>query len=77
MNVTKLLKPANGLKVRHPNGGRHLDPDGETIEITAYWIRRLGAGDVVEAAPAKPAAKAPQAAAEGKAADSGHKKRGE
>lgn len=76
MNATKLLQPAPGLKVRHPDG-RHLDPAGELIEMSAYWFRRLAAGDVVEAAPPAPA-KAPKAKpAEGKEGGDAQGKRAE
>lgn len=76
MNATKLLKPSPGLQVRHPDG-RPLDPGGEIIELTAYWLRRVKAGDVVEEAPAKATGKAVPAKAETKAAGDGQTKRGE
>lgn len=47
MSVTKILRPAPGLKVRRPDG-RHLAEAGEKVEINSYWLRRVTAGDVVE-----------------------------
>lgn len=53
------LKPAvEGVKVRKPDG-KHLKADGESVEVTSYWLRRLEAGEVVEV-------KAAKATAEGK-----------
>lgn len=49
--MTKTLKPADGLKVRKPDG-QHLKASGEPVEITSYWQRRLIAGDVIEVAEA-------------------------
>lgn len=60
MSETKVLRPADGARVRHP-GGRLLAPEGEPVEMTAYWRRREAAGDAVavastaKAEPAKPA----------------------
>lgn len=51
---TKFLKPAADLKVRKPDG-RHLNPEGEPVELNSYWLRRIDDGDVVETAPPKPA----------------------
>lgn len=60
MSEKKFLKPADGRKVRRPDGP-HMRADGELVEMTTYWRRRLRAGEVVEAqrpaAPKKPAAK--------------------
>lgn len=48
------LKPAEGRRVRKPDGSL-LSDAGELVDNTPYWIRRVNAGDVVEAkAPAKP-----------------------
>lgn len=46
MSERQFLRPANGLKVRHPDG-RHLADDGEVVTLTNYWRRRLAAGDVI------------------------------
>lgn len=53
MSNQKKLRPAEGVKVRHPDG-RHLAEQGETVTITAYWQRRLAEGDVVEVKEAAP-----------------------
>lgn len=39
--------PKKGLKVRDPDTKKHLKEEGEDKEITAYWIRREVAGEVV------------------------------
>lgn len=53
MSEQQVLRPAKGVKVRHPDG-RHLAEDGERLTMSSYWQRRLAAGDVVKgAAPAK------------------------
>lgn len=45
----KILKPAEGRKVRHPQTGAPIAAEGVKVEkITTYWHRRLVAGDVVE-----------------------------
>ena len=44
----KKLKPAKGLKVRHPNDFRHMKEGGESVPMNTYWRRLLKAGDVVE-----------------------------
>ena len=41
------IKPTKPeVKVRKPNG-EHLSAEGEKVERTAYWVRRLRDGDVV------------------------------
>lgn len=52
----KILKPVGAGNVRRPDG-KHLARDGERVEMTSYWHRRLAAGEVVEVTAAKPAAK--------------------
>ena len=43
------LKPAKkGLKVTDPKHGRFLKDEGELVDLTIYWRRRLKCGDVVE-----------------------------
>lgn len=56
MAEIKTLKPAGDADVRRPDG-RHLKRDGERVEMTSYWLRRLAAKEVVEVNAAKPAAK--------------------
>lgn len=42
------IKPAIPTNiVRHPNNMRLLKPDGEEVEHTSYWERRIKDGDVV------------------------------
>ena len=59
--------PKPGVLVRHENG-KPLDPAGEVVERTSYWLRRERDGDatlgpVPEAAP--PADPAPAAKTKG------------
>lgn len=65
MSETKRLQPAPGIKVRRPDG-RHLAAEGEVVEMSSYWQRRLAAGDVVAVSEAKPAAVEDNAADEGR-----------
>ena len=56
--------PKEGVLVRHENG-KPLDPAGESVDRTSYWLRRERDGDVTltavpdvapeEAAPAETA----------------------
>lgn len=41
------LKPALGLKVRHPVTKRHIPDNGIEVSDSPYWARRLACGDVV------------------------------
>lgn len=53
MSETFCIKPAReGLVVRDPLTGAPLNAAGEIKSRDAHWLRRLAAGDVVEAAPA-------------------------
>jgi len=47
-NKTLFLAPAEGRKVRHPDG-RPLKPEGEAVTASSYWTRKRNDGDVVEA----------------------------
>ncbi|MDP2373168.1 DUF2635 domain-containing protein [Reyranella sp.] len=49
---TLRLKPAPDRRVRHPHGAL-LDPRGETLPASPYWLRRLTDGDVVEVEAAR------------------------
>lgn len=52
------LKPVPGLIVRDPNTRQPLPAEGRDVQPTAWWTRRLRAGDVVEvqsSAPTTPA----------------------
>ena len=52
------VKPAPGLKVRHPETRQHIPDEGiEVPETDTYWARRLMDGDVVLVTP--PAAAPP------------------
>lgn len=51
------IKPAKaGVNVLKPNG-EHLAADGETVQRTSYWVRRLSDGDIAIVQQAKTAAK--------------------
>lgn len=57
----RYVKPARqGLVVRRPHNARPLPAEGDWVEWTSYWMRRMAEGSVVKATPpkAKPAAKA-------------------
>lgn len=54
MSEQKVLRPADGVRVRHPDG-RALAEHGENVTMSTYWQRRIAAGDVVEVAGAAPA----------------------
>lgn len=41
--------------VRDPKSRVKLPPEGKNVPETSYWVRRLQAGDVVRATPAKAA----------------------
>jgi len=41
------VKPKPGVKVRDPKTLRHLPEAGREVPDSAYWMRRLAAGDVV------------------------------
>lgn len=45
--ITFKVKPRAGAKVIKPDGTL-LNPNGEEVEKTTYWVRRLRDGDVVE-----------------------------
>lgn len=48
MPEIKKIKPAlAGISVRKPDG-KHLRSDGESVEITSYWQRRIDSGEVIE-----------------------------
>lgn len=42
------IKPAPGLKVRHPVTKQHIPAEGiEVSDTDTYWFRRIRSGDVV------------------------------
>lgn len=47
----RTIKPAqDGLIVRRPDNARPLAANGEAVEWSAFWQRRLNEGDVIEVA---------------------------
>lgn len=42
------VKPKTGLKIPDPALLDYLPEDGREVESSAYWIRRLRDGDVLE-----------------------------
>ena len=54
------LKPATWLVIKKPDGS-NLDADGEKVQRTSFWLKRLVDGDVNEVKPAAKATKKPQA----------------
>jgi hypothetical protein len=38
--------PRHGVRVRHPDTGKVLAPEGEAVERGSYWLRRAKDGDV-------------------------------
>ena len=45
--MKKHIKPARaGLQVRKADG-QHLNPEGEELPVSAWWLRREAEGDVV------------------------------
>lgn len=50
----RFLKPADGLKVRNPDRGGHLKPEGDWVQDSSFWRRRLRDGDVIETTPPAP-----------------------
>lgn len=53
MSKALFLKPAEGRRVRHPDG-RLLGDAGESVAPSPYWDRKQSDGDVVEAKAPKP-----------------------
>lgn len=45
--------PVSGRQVPDPDKGGYLPQEGRNVEPTAYWLRRIADGDVVEAEPTK------------------------
>ena len=45
-----VVKPAKGLTVLKPDGGK-LAAEGETVTRNSFWLRRLQDGDVTEVKP--------------------------
>ncbi|HGE8484933.1 TPA: DUF2635 domain-containing protein [Serratia marcescens] len=45
MMKTKNLKPKGDVRVRKPDG-TYLAAEGESLLLSAYWLRRIAEGDV-------------------------------
>lgn len=46
--MTKVfIRPVNGAKVRHPDSKMHLKEEGELVEQSPYWQRRINDKSVV------------------------------
>jgi hypothetical protein len=54
------VKPATGLVVSKPSGGR-LSAAGEIVPLDSYWSRRLVAGDVERVEQPKKTSATPKA----------------
>lgn len=48
------VKPVSGRQVPDPEKGGFLPPEGRAVKATAYWLRRLVDGDIVEVAAVEP-----------------------
>lgn len=46
MAIKAFLIPKRGLTVRDPLNGQALPADGDEVNLTPYWTRRLADGDV-------------------------------
>ncbi|NOJ18296.1 DUF2635 domain-containing protein [Vibrio jasicida] len=64
-----LIQSKPKVPVRKPEGG-HLSVEGEDVEKTSYWIRRINDGDVLVDAKARQHKKKLAAAAKKAKADS-------
>lgn len=61
------LRPAPGIRVADPETGQYLPAAGALMPRSAFWLRRVADGDVVEVQKPAPAKKA-QAVSEAKEA---------
>lgn len=43
------IKPAPGLRIADPKTGVYLPESGAVMPRSAFWLRRLKDGDVIEA----------------------------
>jgi hypothetical protein len=41
------VKPRDGLKIRDPQRGDLIEPEGRTVPRTTYWLHRLRDRDVI------------------------------
>lgn len=51
--MRQFVKPRAGVKVRRETLPGHVAPEGETVEMTAYYRRRIADGDLLKAKPQK------------------------
>jgi hypothetical protein len=42
-----LIKPKEGMKILNPATGRVLSAEGELVDLSTFWRRRIKDGDVV------------------------------
>jgi len=42
-----LIKPKEGIKILNPATGRILSAEGELVDLSTYWRRRIKDGDVL------------------------------
>lgn len=49
MSITIKVVPADGRRVRYPDG-RELPDKGDTVPRDSYWLRKIADGDVTEEA---------------------------
>ena len=62
--MRRMLRPAKDRMVRHVDTRAPLAAEGEEVEMSKYWRRRLADGDVEIVQPSKAKAKAKTTAAE-------------
>jgi hypothetical protein len=48
MNLKRWIKPRDGLPLTDPDTGVTLPEEGDEVEWTSWWQRRLNDGDVLE-----------------------------
>jgi hypothetical protein len=58
MSQPVYLVPAEGLKVRHPQGG-YLNAEGDFVVLDSYWRRRIDDESVHQGNPPKATKPAP------------------
>lgn len=46
MKKVHKIKPKNGKQLRFPGIKRFLNVDGEFVEWSSFWMRRLNDGDI-------------------------------
>jgi hypothetical protein len=51
---TTRVYPVEGRRIRHPETGELIPPEGLEVPRGGYWLRRILDGDLTEAPPAPP-----------------------